>query len=81
MDRYVKRLKRHVWEPTGIHLLVAAIPQEAAPGFFYFLAESLAHLECPHCLKPGALVEKLASGDACPKCRQGSIRHDGTCIY
>lgn len=81
MERYTKRLKRHVPVPTGIHLHAADLPPEAASGFFYLLTDALAQLECPHCLKAGALVERFEAGDACPECPQGRIKSDGTCVY
>ena len=79
--RYTKRLKRHVPGPTGIHLQPSDLSPGAASGFFYLLADALAPLDCPHCLKTGGLVERFEAGDACPKCHQGRIGNDGTCVY
>lgn len=81
MERYTKRLKRHEPVPTGIHLHAADLPPGAASGFFHLLADALALLDCPHCLKTGALVERFEAGDACPKCHQGRIENHGTCVY
>jgi hypothetical protein len=67
--------------PIGMRVVirVRAVPGgESWDGISYL---DLPDLACPHCDRPGALVQSLQEHQPCPACHRGTVVVAGSCIY
>ena len=67
--------------PTGVRVRVQvrAVPESKDWDGISYL--DLPDLACPHCNRPGTLVQSLVVGQTCPACHQDTIMMTGSCIY
>jgi len=80
-ERYVKKTKSWEWADTGVTLRSSETARSGSKdGLFYFLHEACAELQCPSC-KQHRIVETIDGEPKCPKCHDGAVQAEGTCIY